>query len=182
MTLFQQHTIESAPADSQNLLNSAKTKYGFVPNLFANMAESPALLEGYWVLTQIFNKTTLSETEKQIIMMTVNRLNQCDYCMAAHTTIAKAAVSADVLLALRNDTPIDNTKLETLRQFTSKMVLSRGWPTPAEVDALVAVGYSAQTAFDVVLGISLKIMSNYTTSLAGTSLDAVFSADVWQAA
>lgn len=182
MTTFQTHTIESAPEQSRALLNNAKANYGFVPNLFANMAESPALLEGYLALTQIFNKTSLSETEKQIIMMTANRLHHCDYCMAAHTTIAKAAVSADVIRALRDNTPIAESKLETLRQFTIQVVTSRGWPTQQEIASLIAAGYSQQTVFDVILGTSLKIMSNYTTSVAHTKLDEVFKADIWQAA
>lgn len=182
MTIFHTHTIESAPEQSRGFLSAAKANYGFVPNLFANMAESPALLEGYLALTQIFNKTGLSETEKQIIMMTANRLHRCDYCMAAHTTIAKAAVPADVINALRDNTPIADNKLETLRQFTIQVVTSRGWPTSAEVAAFIAVGYSQQTVFDVILGTSLKIMSNYTTSVAHTELDEVFKADIWQAA
>ncbi|WP_028450184.1 carboxymuconolactone decarboxylase family protein [Chitinibacter tainanensis] len=182
MTPFQLHTIATAPAGSQSLLQAAQTNYGFVPNLFAHMAESPALLEGYLALTQIFNHTNLSETEKQIIMMTANRLNRCDYCMAAHTTIAKAAVPAEVIAALRNNTPIADAKLEALRQFTSQVVESRGWPTAQEVASFIAAGYSQQTVFEVILGTSLKILSNYTTSVADTPLDAVFAADRWPSA
>ncbi|WP_348944771.1 carboxymuconolactone decarboxylase family protein [Chitinibacter sp. FCG-7] len=182
MTRFQTHTIETAPEESRALLSNAKANYGFVPNLFANMAESPALLEGYLTLTQIFNKTNLSETEKQIIMMTANRLNRCDYCMAAHTTIAKAAVPAEVIAALRDNTPIANAKLEALRQFTIQVVENRGWPTQQEIAKFISAGYGQQTVLDVILGISLKILSNYTTSMADTKLDDVFKADLWQAA
>ena len=56
-----------------------------------NMATAPALLEGYMTLAGIFDKTELSETERQIILMTNNRLNGCTYCMAAHTTISQMA-------------------------------------------------------------------------------------------
>jgi hypothetical protein len=47
MTLFQIHTIESAPKESQRLLSAVKQKLGFIPNLFGTFAESPAILEGY---------------------------------------------------------------------------------------------------------------------------------------
>ncbi|MFY2824219.1 carboxymuconolactone decarboxylase family protein [Ruegeria sp. MALMAid1280] len=70
------------------------------------MAEAPALLEGYMSLAGIFGKTDLSETERQFILMTNNRLNGCTYCMAAHTTISQMAnVPSDVIAALRTDTP-----------------------------------------------------------------------------
>ena len=65
--------------------------FGFEANLLGNMAEAPALLEGYMTLSGIFDKTNLSETERQIILMTNNRLNGCAYCMAAHTTISQGA-------------------------------------------------------------------------------------------
>ncbi len=73
MQTFTIHTVDSAPQASVPLLTGAKQAYGFVPNLFAGMSESPALLEAYLSLSQIFNKTDLSETERQVIMMTANR-------------------------------------------------------------------------------------------------------------
>lgn len=91
MSQFITHTIESAPEGSKPFLQGAKDAYSFVPNLLCTMATSPALLEGYMTLAGIFDKTDLSETERQIILMTNNRLNGCTYCMAAHTTISQMA-------------------------------------------------------------------------------------------
>ena len=133
MNPFPVHTIETAPEASKPLLAAARRAYGFLPNLLSGMATSPALLEGYMALSGIFNKTDLSETERQIILMTSNRLNGCVYCMAAHTTISQGAkVPADVIAALRDNTPIAEPKLEALRQFTISVVETRGWPTDAD--------------------------------------------------
>ncbi|QDT93031.1 carboxymuconolactone decarboxylase family protein [Gimesia algae] len=103
MTSFSVHTIETASDDSKPLLEASKQAYGFVPNLHAVMAESPALLEAYKTVADIFdNKTSLSTTEQQIIAMTNNRLNGCTYCMAAHTSIMQAGnVPADVIEAVK---------------------------------------------------------------------------------
>jgi hypothetical protein len=60
MTTFTAHTIDSAPAAAKPLLEGAKASLGFVPNLFANMAQAPALLEGYLSLMNIVGKTDLS--------------------------------------------------------------------------------------------------------------------------
>jgi len=49
------------------------------------MAEAPALLEGYLALAKIFDTSDLNAAERQIVLMTNNRLNGCTYCMAAHT-------------------------------------------------------------------------------------------------
>ena len=89
---FTLHSIDSAPEQSKPLLEKSKQAYGMVPNLHALMAESPALLEAYRTVADIFdNKTNLSTTEQQIIAMTNNRLNGCEYCMAAHTSIMQGA-------------------------------------------------------------------------------------------
>ncbi|WP_298840255.1 carboxymuconolactone decarboxylase family protein [uncultured Roseobacter sp.] len=180
MTEFTTHTAESAPEASARLLEGAQKNMGFVPNLLATMAEAPALLEGYMTLAGIFGKTDLSETERQIILMTNNRLNGCNYCMAAHTTISQGAgVPSDVIDALRNNTPISDPKLEALRQFSIVVNETRGWPGDAQVQALLDAGYTKQTILEVVLGTAFKVLSNYTNHIAETEVDAAFSANAW---
>lgn len=180
MTNFQVHTIDSAPEAAKPILQDAQKALGFVPNLYATMAEAPTILEGYMALSKIFSKTELSETERQIILMTNNRLNGCKYCMAAHTTLSQmGGVAADVIEALRNDTPISDKKLEALRQFATVINQSRGWPTDAEIEAFLDAGYTRQTVFEVILGTALKTLSNYTNHIAETDLDPAFVVNSW---
>jgi len=180
MADFPLHTIDSANEASKPFLQSAKNAYSFVPNLLAGMAEAPALLEGYMILAGIFDKTDLTEIERQIILMTNNRLNGCTYCMAADTTISQGAgVPADVIEALRSGTPIADPKLEALRVFAEIINETRGWPTEGQVNALLAAGYTRQTALEVILGTSLKVMSNYNNHIAETPLDDAFKGSAW---
>jgi len=180
MTDFKTHTIDSAPADAKQALEGAKNAYGFVPNLLGTMATAPTLLNGYLSLATIFDQTNLSETERQIILMTNNRLNGCVYCMAAHTSISQMAkVPADVIEALRNGTQIADPKLEALRTFAAVINETRGWPSDADVEAFLAAGYTEQTVLEVILGTSLKVMSNYTNHVAATEVDAVFAPNAW---
>ena len=180
MTSFTTHSINTAPTGSKQLLEDARSAYSFVPNLLATMATSPALLEGYMTLAGIFNKSNLSETERQIILMTNNRLNGCTYCMAAHTTISQMAkVPEDVIRALRDNTPLADSRLEALRVFTAAVNQKRGWPDECDIQAFLAAGYTEETILEVILGTSLKVMSNYTNHIAQTKLDAAFAANAW---
>ncbi len=182
MTEFKTHTVETAPAAAKPLLEGAQKSLGFVPNLFGTMATAPALLEAYQTLSGIFGKTDLSETERQIILMTNNLLNGCDYCMAAHTTISKGVgVPAGVIASLRNDTPLDNPKFEALRRFAKVVNTSRGWPSEADIAALIEAGYTQQTVLEVVLGTGLKVLSNYTNHIAATEVDVAFAPNLWAA-
>lgn len=180
MSDFETHTFDTAPKASKPLIQGALNAYGFLPNLLGTMAEAPAMLEGYMTLAGIFDKTDLTETERQIILMTNNRLNGCVYCMAAHTSLSQmGGVADDVIQALRNGTPIADAKLEALRQFAIVINESRGWPTEEQIDDFIAAGYSRQTVIEVILGTALKVMSNYTNHVAETAVDAAFAPNAW---
>ncbi|WP_146372731.1 carboxymuconolactone decarboxylase family protein [Symmachiella macrocystis] len=183
MTDFVVHTIEDAPEKSKSMLESSKKAYGTVPNLHAVMAESPALLEAYKTVSNIFDKqTNLNATEQQIIAMTNNRLNGCTYCMAAHTSIMQGAkVAEDVITALRDGTPIADPKLEALRVFAEKVNVKRGLLDDGDIEALLAAGYTKQTVFDVIVGTAYKVLSNYTNHVAETPLDKMFAKNEWSA-
>ncbi len=179
MTHFPIHTSDTAP-QSKTLIEGAKTAYSFVPNLLATMAESPALLEGYMTLSSIFDKSDLSPTERQIILMVNNKLNGCTYCMSAHTVIARSqGVPDEVIGALRDGTSLSDPKLEALRVFAEQINESRGWLEQSDLDAFLSAGYTHRTILEVILGTSLKVMSNYTNHIASTPLDNAFSSDEW---
>lgn len=180
MAEFTTHTIATAPEAAKPLLEKAQKTYGFVPNLLRTMAEAPAMLQGYMTLAGIFDQTGLTETERQIILMTNNRLNGCTYCMAAHTSLSQMAkVPADIIDALRTGARIADEKLEALRTFAAIVNETRGWPSDAQVEAFLAAGYTRQTVIEVILGTSLKVLSNYTNHVATTELDTVFAGNAW---
>lgn len=180
MTEFIRHTVETAPEAARPVLKGAQGSLGFIPNLFATMAEAPALLNAYSQLGELLNSTSFSATEQQIVLMTNNRLNGCDYCMAAHTTISQGSgVPADVIKSLRTGTAIADTKLEALRTFAQVVNETRGWPTQADLDAFFDAGYGHQQVLEVVLGTAFKVLSNYTNHVASTPLDAAFQPNAW---
>lgn len=180
MTAYSQHTPDTAPEASKPILSAIQGKLGFVPNLMATMAESPVLVESYMTMMSIFEKTDLTPTEREIILMTNNRLNGCTYCMAAHTAVAKlSGVDDDVIKALRAGTPIQDPKLEALRQFAEIINQSRGWASPEQVNALIDAGYSKQTVLEVIAGTALKVLSNYTTHIVNPPLDSAFEPMAW---
>lgn len=172
MIKFEIYDPQTAKEAAKPWLEKAKNTFGFVPNLQRTMAESPALLEGYLTLFDIFAKSTFSPIEQQVIYLTVNYEHECHYCMAGHSGLAKyAGVPDDVIQSLRDGQPIADGKLEALRKFTSQMVIKRGWVDEAETEAFVAAGFDKQAILDIVLGISVKVMSNYANHLALTPLD-----------
>ena len=85
MSDFTIHTRDSAPEASKELLGAAEAKYGFVPNLMGEMAEAPSMLKAYLALGEALEASSLTPKEQQVVVLTMSYLNQCAYCMTAHS-------------------------------------------------------------------------------------------------
>jgi alkylhydroperoxidase family enzyme len=154
MSHFQTYTIDNAPEASKASLEDTERAFGFVPNLQAHMAESPALLAGYSALWDLFSKSTLTPHEQQVVYLTSNFENNCHYCMAGHSTLAKMIkMDACVIAALRAGTPLPDAKLEALHRFTTLVVRERGFVPDADVNAFLAAGYTRENVLEVILGV-----------------------------
>ncbi|GJM23238.1 MAG: hypothetical protein DHS20C15_31530 [Planctomycetota bacterium] len=180
MTDFTQHTLDSAPADSQPLLTKAQQSFGMIPGLFAVMAEAPGLLEGYQKLHELVLASSFDEEETTVLWQSINVEHDCHYCVPAHTGIAKAMKVDDAITnALRDETPLPTERLEALRTFTLAIVRERGFVSGETVQAFFAAGFTQRHALEVILGLSQKVMSNYTNHLAHTPVDAPFKQFAW---
>jgi uncharacterized peroxidase-related enzyme len=176
-------TIESAPSASRPLLEGARKSLGFVPNLFAVFANSPAVLQAYQGLSGAYGKTSLTPTEQEVVTIAASVENGCGYCVAAHTTIGESKrIDRAVLDAVRDEAPLGNPKLEALRRFSLEVIRQRGWVSETGQQAFFDAGYAEAQALEVVLGITLKTLSNYTNHLAATPLDAAFQPNEWRQA
>ncbi len=154
---------------------------GLVPGLHGVLAEAPKALEAYDVLATLFKGTSLTTTEQHVVWLTINYENDCDYCVPAHTGLAKLdAVPDDVIKALRTGTAIADPRLEALHTFTAQVVQKRGWVTDDDVQAFLDAGYTQQQILEFILGLAHKVISNYTNHIARTPVDAVFKKFAWE--
>lgn len=182
MSDYPIHTRSTAPAASARLLDAVSGKYGFIPNLFGKLAASPAALEAYWSLSGVYAKTNLTPLEQQVVQLTVSRLNDCGYCVAAHSTAASRDAPEDIVEALRAGTPLADRKLDALKRFTEAVVESRGWVSPEAVAEFRLAGFDGGQVLDVLVGVTLKTLSNYANHIIETPLDAAFAKREWKKA
>jgi len=182
MSLFPVHTLDSAPEPSKALLQQTQDKFGFIPNLTGIMATSPSITQAYLSIDDIFSKSGLSSTEQQIVLLTVSHYHRCHYCMAAHTAISDMLnVDADIVQALRDGKPINDPRLQALRQFTWLIIENRGWVNETDVQSFLDAGYKPSHMLDILVGVAQKTLSNFTNHLADTPLDTAFAEVAWQA-
>lgn len=169
---FPLHDESTAPPAAVPALAATRKNFGMIPNLERVMASAPPLLEAYSRTWDLFDTTTLSEVERQVVYLTANFENDCAYCVPWHTLLAmKAGMSPEAVEALRAGSRIPDEKLEALRAFTRTLIANRGKAVASDLEAFHAAGYTPVQVLEVILGLAVKLMSNYTNSIAATPLD-----------
>ena len=172
----------TATGRAKELFDQTKAQIGFVPNMYANMANIPALLDTYLLgYEQFRSQGGFIPPEQEVVFLTISRLNGCEYCMSAHSMIGDkmTQVPADVLKALRNGEEIADPKLSALAAFTTTMVETKGNPSPESIAAFRAAGYEDNHILAIILALSVKVISNYSNHLFATETDAAFNGYNW---
>ena len=183
MSTFTLHTAATAKTASAAILDAAQKSLGFVPNLYAHLAESPVTLQAYKQLGALVEQSSFSPEEQQVILISASVENNCEYCVAAHSFLARnvAKVAADTIAALRNAQALSVPKLNALSALTRAVVRERGWiANSIELADFFAAGYTQQQALEVILGVTMKTLSNYANHLTGTPLDSAFASEAWK--
>lgn len=101
--------------------------------------------------------------------------------MAGHTGVAKMVDAPEgVVEALRAGTELPDPRLDALSRFTRSIVRERGWVSSDAVQEFLDAGYAKATVLEVLLGVAMKTLSNYTNHIAGTELDEAFRDFAWR--
>ncbi|WP_264858380.1 carboxymuconolactone decarboxylase family protein [Burkholderia cenocepacia] len=142
------------------------------------MAHAPGALSTYLHGMDWFRKESgFTPAEQEVVLLVISRINDCHYCVAAHSMIAEkvSKVPPQALQAIREGTAIDDPKLRALADFVKEMVESRGNPSQASLQSFTGAGYSEPQALQVVLAIAIKTLSNYTNHLFDNPMELAFA-------
>jgi alkylhydroperoxidase family enzyme len=178
---FKLYSIDDAPDSSKKFLKQAQVAFGLIPNVEAVMALSPALLATYMTGWDQFSESSLTDAEMQIVYQTANFENNCSYCMPWHTILSEnAGLSKEDVSALRNGASLSDNKHEALRVFARTLVHTNGNIAPVTLRDFLGSGYTEKNALEVILGLSIKVMSNFTNAIAQTPLDDAARHKKWE--
>lgn len=180
MQLFKQYELQQNGSRTDSILQDVKKDVGFVPNVYAAIAASSTGLNAFIDLHHHFSETRFSPVEVQIILLATSAENRCGYCIAGHTTFARQLqIPEEYIVAMRNDLPLSDPKLETLNQFTRSLVKNRGQVSSHLIHSLSEAGYTNSDVINIILGVSLKTFSNLTSLLMQLPLDDAFEENRW---
>jgi uncharacterized peroxidase-related enzyme len=178
-------SLSSESTRIRGVLEQAKEQVGFLPNMYANMVNSPGLLETYLFGYDRFRKESgFSPAEQEVVFLTISRENKCHYCVAAHSMLAEkvSKVPTDVIEAIRNGTTIADPRLAAVRDMTRTLLEKRGWPDRKDVGRFVSAGFTENQVLEIVLAVAVKTLSNWSNHMFETRVDDMFAKWVWQSA
>ncbi len=165
-------TIEAAPTASRPLLEAVKKQLGVAPNLFRMVAVSPAALEGYLGMSGALAKGALPAQTRERIALAVAQVNGCNYCLSAHSYLAKnLARLDDAEIAANRRGGSRDPKAEAAVRFAVKVARERGHVADSDVQAVRMAGYDDAQIVEIVQHVALNTWTNYINEVALTEID-----------
>ncbi|MCH3883979.1 carboxymuconolactone decarboxylase family protein [Tenacibaculum aquimarinum] len=170
MSTFNVPKREEVSANNQAIFDQLEKGLGFVPNLYAAFAHSETALGNFLAIGA--GKTSFSAKEKEVINLAVSQVNECVYCLSAHTAIGKMnGFSEDQILELRAGKASFDAKLNALANFSRSVALNRGAATPETVENLYAQGYTKGNLADAIILIGEISITNYFHKTTDVAVD-----------
>jgi alkylhydroperoxidase family enzyme len=94
--------------------------------------------------------------------------------------LKKAQIDPPVVDALRDGTPITDTRLAAVAAFTRAVIATRGAVADDALEAFLAAGFTDANTLEVVLGVSLATLCNFANNLARNELNPELAAYRWE--
>ncbi|MGL4611934.1 MAG: carboxymuconolactone decarboxylase family protein [Trueperaceae bacterium] len=172
MKQFAVPTNETASEGSKAIFESlAKALGGKVPNLYATIGYSPEALGGFLQYVNVLENTSFSKRDVQAIDLATSDVNSCDYCLAAHTTVAKMNGFSEVQTLELRDGSIADSKLRAITRLTRSIVENKGRPDGSLLDAFFDQGFDEKALIELNALIALKTFTNYVHNITQVPVD-----------
>lgn len=169
------HNVGTAPEEAKARVEAVQKNNGFIPNLIGALANSPQALAFYQEVGKLNSSNSLTPAEVEVVQIIAARQNQCGFCVAGHTKIAtlKKLFSDNDLAAIRAVNPqgLEDKKLAALAEFTLAVMGNKGAVSDEQLQAFIDAGYRKEQSVDVVMGVALATLCNYTNNLAQSDIN-----------
>ena len=182
MSIYQVHTIASAPEKSKPALEQLQQSFGFIPNLVGTISNSPKLLTGLVGLFQQVHSPGLTEAENQIVLLTDAVTNSSAYAVSFHTALAhQQGISPEETGAIRERRAPKDQRFAALSTLAKTLIEKRGHLSEQELNAFLDAGFTKEQIMEVITIVAASTITNYAATIANPPLEAQFQPFAWRA-
>ena len=170
MSTFNVPKREEVSENNQAIFDNLENALGFVPNLFATYAHSKNALENYLNLSNA--PTSLKAKEKEVVNLAVSEVNQCIYCLSAHTAIGKMNGFDDAqILELRGGKASFDSRLDALAKLAKNLTENRGAADETVLENFFNQGWTKENLIDTIVLVGDKTIANYLHKTTKVAVD-----------
>ena len=170
MSTFSPLQRDEVSEGNQSIFDNLEKALGFVPNLYATYAHSTNALANYLNFTNA--KTSLNAKQKEVVNLVVSQVNNCEYCLAAHTAIGKMNGFTDSqIIELRSGKASFDSKLDALAKLAQNITEKRGATDEEVVNNFLKSGWTKENLIDAIVLVGDKTISNYIHSTTRVPVD-----------
>lgn len=170
MSNFNVPEREEVSEKNQAIFDNLEKNLGFVPNLYATYAHSENALTNYLNLSGA--KTSLNAKQKEVVNLAVSQVNECSYCLSAHTAIGKMnGFTEEQILELRGGRASFDSRLNALARLAQNLTENRGAVDEAVVENFFSEGWTKENLVDTIVLVGDKTISNYLHKTTNVPVD-----------
>ncbi|WP_027966189.1 peroxidase-related enzyme [Halomonas halocynthiae] len=167
-------TLEALPQDIREAILAVQEKAGFVPNVFLMLAHRPAEFRAFFSYHDALmerESDTLSQAEKEMIVVATSARNRCLYCVVAHGALvriySKDPLLADQVAVNHRTAPISE-RHRVMLDFALYCSTEVGELTDSWIVRLTEAGFTQEDIWDIGAIVAFFGLSNRLVSLTGT--------------
>jgi alkylhydroperoxidase family enzyme len=175
------HTTNTAPDESRPVLEGIQADLGFIPNLAASTATSPALLAGFDGLRRAVAATKVDPVDREVAGLATGVVVGNRYGVAFHSTVlANLGVDEDDLAAMRAGRAPSGETRAAVYEFAKAVAETRGRVDQSVIDRLTATGASHADVLDLLTECAFASLVGLIDNLAGgVTLDPFLAPRAW---
>lgn len=161
----------NANAEQKVLLDAVQSSLGMVPNFLKVFANSPAALRAFLGIYGIAGEGSLDAKTRERIALALAQQNACEYCLSAHTAMArKAGLDGNEIAASRAGASADARAAAAVK-FARALAAHNGEVTTAEIMEVRRAGYSESDIVEIITHVGLNLLTNIVGKASRVDID-----------
>ena len=171
MSTFKVPAKEQVSLESQAIFDRIQKSVGKVPNLYAVIGYSSNALQAFLSFEDQLSKGIFTPLEREAVFIVVSEVNQCLYCLSAHTFIAeKKGLSNEEILNIRSGSASD-AKLDVIIKLAKSVAERKGKADPDTLQRFLDAGFDNAAVLELVGLVVTKLFTNYVFALTEVPID-----------
>lgn len=163
---------QKTEGETKKLFDSVEQQLGMVPNMMRVMGNSPAVLKSYLLSYKALKESSIGFTLSEQIALTVAHVNECDYCLTAHTFISSVILRIDPkTISLARIGESNKSKTQAVLHFVADLMQNKGKVSDEHLETLQKEGFHDGQITEIIAQTAFYIFTNFIANASQVAID-----------